>query len=70
MPGFLAFGTHRFHHRKRDSSGSRCAATVRLTTNITHVIAGRIVAKAESAADGNAVLRQELLDPLGMKSST
>lgn len=39
-------------------------------TNITHVIAGRIVAKAESASDWNAVLRQELLDPLGMKSST
>jgi CubicO group peptidase (beta-lactamase class C family) len=39
-------------------------------TNITHVIVGRIVAKAESASDWNAVLRQELLDPLGMKSST
>jgi CubicO group peptidase (beta-lactamase class C family) len=39
-------------------------------TNITHVIAGRIVAKAERAADWNAVLLEELLGPLGMKSST
>jgi CubicO group peptidase (beta-lactamase class C family) len=39
-------------------------------TNITHVIAGRIVAKAEGEADWNAVLRKELLDPLGMKDSS
>lgn len=39
-------------------------------TNITHMLAGRIVAKAEGAADWNAVLRNELLEPLGMKHST
>jgi len=39
-------------------------------TNITHVIAGRIVAKAEGASDWNAVLRRELLEPLGMTEST
>jgi CubicO group peptidase (beta-lactamase class C family) len=39
-------------------------------TNITHMMAGRIVAKAEGAADWNAVLRKELLDRLGMKNST
>ena len=39
-------------------------------TNITHVIAGRIVAKAEGAADWNAVLQSNILDPLGMKDST
>jgi CubicO group peptidase (beta-lactamase class C family) len=39
-------------------------------TNITHLIADKIVAKAEGAADWNAVLRRELLDRLGMKSST
>jgi CubicO group peptidase (beta-lactamase class C family) len=39
-------------------------------TNITHVLAGHIVAKAAGAADWNAVLRQELLDPLGMKDSS
>ena len=35
-------------------------------TNITHLLAGRIVAKAAGAADGDRVLQQELLDPLGM----
>jgi CubicO group peptidase (beta-lactamase class C family) len=39
-------------------------------TNITHLLAGRIVAKAAGAASWNMVLRQELLDPLGMKDSS
>jgi CubicO group peptidase (beta-lactamase class C family) len=39
-------------------------------TNITHVLAGRIVAKAAGAVDWNTVLRQELLEPLGMKESS
>jgi Beta-lactamase/Domain of unknown function (DUF3471) len=39
-------------------------------TNITHLLAGRIVAKAAGAADGDTVVRQELLDPLGMKDSS
>jgi CubicO group peptidase (beta-lactamase class C family) len=39
-------------------------------TNITHLLAGRVVAKAAGAADGDAVLHQELLDPLGMKDSS
>ena len=39
-------------------------------TNITHLEAGRIVAKAAGAADWNAVLQKELFDPLGMKDST
>ncbi len=39
-------------------------------TNITHLIAGRIVAKAAGAADWNEVLRTELLEPLGMKESS
>jgi CubicO group peptidase (beta-lactamase class C family) len=39
-------------------------------TNITHMLAGRIVAKAAGAADWNAVLRAELLDPLGMKETS
>ena len=39
-------------------------------TNITHVLAGKIVAKAAGAADWNTVLRQELLEPLGMKDSS
>ena len=39
-------------------------------TNITHLLAGRIVAKAAGAASGDTVLQQELLDPLGMKDSS
>ena len=39
-------------------------------TNITHMLAGRIVAKAAGASDWNAVLQQELLKPLGMKESS
>ena len=39
-------------------------------TNVTHLEAGRIVAKTEGAPDWNTVLRDELLDPLGMREST
>ncbi len=39
-------------------------------TNITHLLASRIVAKAAGAADWNTVLRKELLDPLSMKDSS
>jgi CubicO group peptidase (beta-lactamase class C family) len=39
-------------------------------TNITHLLAGRVVAKAAGAPNGDTVLRQELLDPLGMKDSS
>jgi CubicO group peptidase (beta-lactamase class C family) len=39
-------------------------------TNITHLLAGRIVAQAASAADGDRVLQQELLDPLRMQDSS
>ena len=39
-------------------------------TNITHLLAGRIVAKSAGAADWNAFLRKELLEPLGMKNSS
>jgi CubicO group peptidase (beta-lactamase class C family) len=39
-------------------------------TNITHVLAGRVVARAEGAADWNAVLQSEILDPLGMRDTT
>jgi CubicO group peptidase (beta-lactamase class C family) len=39
-------------------------------TNITHVLAGRIVAKAAGAADWNSFMHQELLEPLGMKNSS
>lgn len=39
-------------------------------TNITHMLAGRIVAKAAGAADWTEVLQKELLTPLGMSHSS
>jgi CubicO group peptidase (beta-lactamase class C family) len=39
-------------------------------TNITHILAGRIVARLAGAPDWNAVLQSEILDPLGMKETT
>ncbi len=39
-------------------------------TNITHMLAQRIVAKAYGAADWNAVVQREILNPLGMKDTS
>ena len=39
-------------------------------TNITHILAGRVVARAEGAADWNAVLQNDILHPLGMNDTT
>ncbi len=39
-------------------------------TNITHLWAGKIVAKAEAQSDWNAVLARDLFGPLGMKDSS
>jgi CubicO group peptidase (beta-lactamase class C family) len=39
-------------------------------TNITHLLAGRIVAKVAGAPDWNAVLQKEFLEPLGMKDTS
>ncbi|MCB8821133.1 serine hydrolase [Microvirga rosea] len=39
-------------------------------TNITHILAGNIVAKAAGATDWNSVLHQEVLKPLGMADTS
>ncbi len=39
-------------------------------TNITHMLAQRIVARAMGAADWETLVRAEILDPLGMTSSS
>ena len=39
-------------------------------TNITHILAQRIVAKQLGADDWNAVVRTEIFEPLGMKDSS
>jgi CubicO group peptidase (beta-lactamase class C family) len=39
-------------------------------TNITHLEAGRVIAKLEGAPDWEAVLRKDILEPLGMTESS
>ena len=39
-------------------------------TNVTHMLAGRVVAKQMDAENWNGVLQKELFDPLGMKDSS
>ena len=39
-------------------------------TNVTHILAGRIVARAAGVPDWNTALQKELLDPLGMHATT
>ncbi len=39
-------------------------------TNITHLVAARVVASAEGAKQWTDVLQREIFDPLGMKDST
>jgi CubicO group peptidase (beta-lactamase class C family) len=39
-------------------------------TNVTHLLAGRIVANLADAPDWNAVARRELIDPLGMTETS
>ncbi|MGU3492695.1 serine hydrolase [Xanthobacteraceae bacterium A53D] len=39
-------------------------------TNITHLVAGHVIAKAHGAKDWDAVAQAEILDPLGMKDTT
>ena len=39
-------------------------------TNITHLLAGRILAKLEGVPDWNTLLQRDLFDPLGMKESS
>ena len=49
------------------------ASTFRSTfayTNITHLVASRLVASVEGAKEWTDVLQKEIFDPLGMKDST
>lgn len=68
--GILGFDENAMIHSLRYVEPVSSFRTTFAYTNITHMIAGRIVAKAEGEADWNAVLRKELLDPLGMKHSS
>jgi CubicO group peptidase (beta-lactamase class C family) len=39
-------------------------------TNVTHILAGRMLAKLDGLPDWNAVLKRDLLNPLGMTESS
>jgi hypothetical protein len=68
--GALGFDRSTLIHSLRYVEPVSSFRTTFAYTNITHILAGRIVAKAEGAADWNAVLQTDILDPLGMKDST
>jgi CubicO group peptidase (beta-lactamase class C family) len=70
MLGILGFDENAMIHSLRYVEPVSSFRTTFAYTNITHMIAGRVVAKAEGEADWNAVLRKELLDPLRMKHSS
>jgi CubicO group peptidase (beta-lactamase class C family) len=70
MVGILGFDERAMIHSLRYVEPVSSFRSTFAYTNITHIIAGRIVAKVEGEADWNAVLRKELLDPLGMKDSS
>jgi CubicO group peptidase (beta-lactamase class C family) len=70
MLGILGFDENAMIHSLRYVEPTSSFRSSFGYTNITHLIAGKIVAKAEGMTDWNAVLRKELLDRLGMKSST
>ncbi len=68
--GALGFDRSTLIRSLRDVEPVSSFRTTFAYTNITHILAGRVVAKAEGAADWNAVLQSDILDPLGMKDST
>ena len=68
--GALGFGRPTLIRSLRYVEPASSFRTTFAYTNITHILAGRIVAKAEGATDWNAVLQSKILDPLGMKDTT
>jgi CubicO group peptidase (beta-lactamase class C family) len=68
--GVLGFDRSTLIHSLRYVEPVSSFRTTFAYTNITHILAGRIVARAVGAADWNAVLQSDIFDPLGMKDST
>jgi CubicO group peptidase (beta-lactamase class C family) len=68
--GDLGFDRSTLIHSLRYVEPASSFRTTFAYTNIIPILAGRIVAKAEGAADWNAVLSSDILDPLGMKDTT
>jgi CubicO group peptidase (beta-lactamase class C family) len=70
MLGMLGFDEAAMIHSLRYVDPTSSFRTTFGYTNITHLLASRIVADAAGAPSWNDVLQSELLEPLGMKDST
>lgn len=68
--GFLGFDQAALIHSLRHVAPVSSFRSTFAYTNITHMLAGEIVAKAAGAKDWNDVLKTELLVPLGMTRSS
>ena len=68
--GLLGYSEPAMIHSLRDVDPISSFRSAFAYTNVTHMLAGDIVAKAEGAADWNHLLQKELLNRLGMKQST
>jgi CubicO group peptidase (beta-lactamase class C family) len=68
--GLLGFDEAKLIRSLRDVDPVTSFRTTFAYTNVTHMLAGRVVADKMEASDWNAVLQKELLDPLGMKDSS
>jgi CubicO group peptidase (beta-lactamase class C family) len=70
MLGMLGYAEPAMIHSLRDVKPVSSFRTTFAYTNITHLVAGRIVSNLAGAPDWNAVAQRELLDPLGMAETT
>ncbi len=70
MLGMTGIGATDLIHSLRNVDPVSSFRSTFAYTNVTHVLAGQIVAKAAGTTDWNAFLQKELLEPLAMKDST
>ena len=68
--GLLGFDSAKLVHSLRYVEPVSSFRSTFAYTNITHIYAGRMLAKREGLADWSAILKRDLLDPLGMKDSS
>jgi CubicO group peptidase (beta-lactamase class C family) len=70
MLGMLGYVEPAMIHSLRDVKPVSSFRTTFAYTNITHLVAGRIVSDLAGAPDWNTVAQRKLLDPLGMAETT
>lgn len=68
--GYLGYGAATMIRALRHVPAPDSFRSAFTYTNVTHILAGDIVAKAEGASTWESVLQRELLDPLGMGATT